>query len=199
MVAVRTAPHISPFSFMLEATGHTVWRVEIEVKFPVCKHRGLTQNLLPGSSPRGVLVSSPVVFPGGRTLGHSTFLKDDISPRKKLKLHHNAIPVQCLAPKLSWAVKAHPLQPMQQDSPQGFVELDVQQPYCLSIIDIHILGETPCSKATSAWVTTILSLLVWDLSLQIIHSRSSTPLYTATPNKPPPPIAWSRRMLQKSR
>ena len=57
--------HLTLF-FMLEATGHTVWRVEIEVKFRVCKHRGLTQNLLPGSSPRGVLVSSPVVFPGGK-------------------------------------------------------------------------------------------------------------------------------------
>ena len=172
---------------MLEATGHTVWRVEIEVKFRVCKHRGLTQNLLPGSSPRGVLVSSPVVFPGGRTLGHSTFLKDDISPRKKLKLDCKAIPVQCLASQLSWAAKAHSLCPMQRDSPQGFVELDGQRPYCLSI-DNHISGEAPCSKATSAWVTTILSLLVWALSLQIIHSRSSTPLYTATPNKPTPPI-----------
>ena len=186
MVAVRTASHISPFSFMLKATGHQVLRVEIEVKFPVCKHRVLTQNLLPGSSPRGFLVSSHVIFPGGRTLGHSTFLKDDISPSKKLKLDHKVIPVQCLTSQLSWAVKAHPLHPMQQDSPQGIVELDGQQPYCLNIIDIHISGETPCFKATSTWVTTILSLLVWTLSLQIIHSRSSTPPYTATPNKPTP-------------
>ena len=186
MVTVRTAPHISPFSFMLDATGQPVLRVEIEVKSQVCKHRFLTQNLLSGSSPRGVLVSSHVVFPGGRTLGHSTFLKDDISPRKKLKLDHKVIPVQCLASQLSWAVKTHPLHPMQQDSPQGFVELDGQQPYCLGIIDIHISGETPCSKATRAWVTTILSLLVLALSLQIIHSRSSTPPYTAIPNKPTP-------------
>ena len=186
MVTMRTAPHISPFSFMLEATGHPVLRVEIEVKSQVCKHRILIQNLLPGSSPRGILVSSHVVFPGGRTLGHSTFLKDDISPRKKLKLDHKVIPVQCLASQLSWAVKTHPLHPMQQDSPQGFVELDGQQPYCLNIIDIHISGETTCFKETSAWATTILSLLVWTLSLQVIHSRSSTPPYTATPNKPTP-------------
>ena len=93
MVAVRTAPHISPFSFMLEATGHPVLRVEIEVKSQVCKHRVLTQNLFPGSSPRGALVSSHVVFPGGMILGHSTFWKDDISPRKKLKLDHKVIPV----------------------------------------------------------------------------------------------------------
>ena len=66
MVTVRMAPHISPFSFMLEATGHPVLRVEIEVKSQVCKHRILIQNLLPGSSPRGILVSSPVVFPGGK-------------------------------------------------------------------------------------------------------------------------------------
>jgi len=34
----------------------------MEVKSPVCKNRGITQNLLPGSSPGGVLVRSPVVF-----------------------------------------------------------------------------------------------------------------------------------------
>jgi hypothetical protein len=80
MATVRAAPQISPFSFILEATGHPVLRVEIEVKFPVCKHRGLTQNLLPGSSPGGVLVLSHVVFFVGRTLGHSTFIQDDMSP-----------------------------------------------------------------------------------------------------------------------
>ena len=189
MVTVRTAPHISPFSFMLDATGQPVLKVEIEVKSQVCKHRFLTQKLLSGSSPRGVLVSSHVVFPGGRTLGHSIFLKDDISPRKKLKLDHKVIPVQCLASQLSWAVKTHPLHPMQQDSPQGFVELDGQQPYCLGIIDIHISGETPCSKATRAWVTTILSLLVLALSLQIIHSRAVLHHTQPFQTNPPPLIA----------
>ena len=49
-------------------------------QIPSVQNRGITQNLLPGSSPGGVLVLSRVIFPGGRTLGHSTFIQDDMSP-----------------------------------------------------------------------------------------------------------------------
>jgi hypothetical protein len=56
MANVRAAPHISPFPFNKSNRPPILIRVEIEVKS--------TQNLLPGSSPRGVLVWSCVVFPG---------------------------------------------------------------------------------------------------------------------------------------
>ena len=49
-------------------------------QIPSVQNRGITQNLLPGSSPGGVLVRSHVVFPGGRTFEHSTFIQDGMSP-----------------------------------------------------------------------------------------------------------------------
>jgi hypothetical protein len=78
METVRVAPHISPFSFILEATGHPVLRVEIEVKSSVCKHRGLTQNLLPGTSSGGGL---GVVFLGEGHLDTQPSYKMTCLPR----------------------------------------------------------------------------------------------------------------------